>query len=72
MTTEANKGLTFDDRTQTWKTHAEQGAAVRTVPDIIGYLYSGRKFRAAMSLWYVWEWIIQEFTEEWSKGRRAF
>ena len=65
----ARRGLTFSEEHMKWMTHRELGANVYTVPEAYLVMYSGRKRRAAMSLWYVWEWIIGEFkTEEGGVG----
>lgn len=72
MNTEANQGLTYSAEHKRWMNHQELGAHTYTIPEAFKRMYSGRKFRSAMSLWYVWEWCIEEFLVEWKERRRAF
>ena len=65
-------GLTYSDKRKCWLTHRELGADVYTVPEALRKMYSARKLRLALSLWYVWEWCIGEFNKEWTEGRRVF
>ena len=66
------RGWTYSAEHGEYRSHESLGAEVHTVPDLLRKMYSARKLRLAMSLWYVWEWCIEEFNKDWVEGRRVF
>lgn len=65
---------TYDAETGTWKTHTELGAKVFTIEEGIRHLnrLTPEKINRALVVSRQVQFIVAEFKEEWTEGRRQF
>lgn len=65
---------TYDAETRTWKTHAELGAGVYTIEEGIRHLnrHTTANINRALVVNRQIQFLVEEFNQEWTEGRRQF
>lgn len=67
-------GLTHSDRWKCWLTHQELGAEVYTIEEGIRHLnrHTPANINRALVVNRQVQFLVEEFNQEWTEGRRVF